>query len=264
MPRKSKGFTLIEVLVVAAIIAVLVGVASLSWKTLTASGLDAQAVNTLAKHAAVARSYALQYRIETILAIEPPTNPSSKPRMRLFVHNPPIHGGTWTHRVWNEDLRQWEHMPGIVGIRVTRHDKDATEFYYVPVLGDTAVLPADLAVAPVASAGITTTPNTTWTALCFDGNGKLFRRSKARLVRHDASGTFTDFDGNAYTAAFVALTTRGAKFYKPSVLLATLNKNRLDEISSREFEAFLATTDPPDLWQAVVLNQFSGRPLAME
>ena len=263
MAKKTRAFTLIEVLVVAAIIALLVGVASLGWKTLTASGLDAQAVNALSKYAAVARSYALQYRIETILAIEPPTSASSQQRMRLFVHNAPVHGGQWSDRVFNRALNRFENMPGIAGVRVTANDALATEFYYVPELGE-AMLPTDIAAAPLTKSPLSPTPGAQWTAFCFDGNGKLSTRSNARLVRHDVAGDKSDFDGNMYVAIPLALTSSGAKFYKPSVLLATLNKSQLSDVSSTEFDGFLATTDPPDLWQAVVLNQFSGRPLAME
>ena len=237
------GFTLIEVLVVAAIIVLRVGVAGLGWKTLTASGLDAQAVNALSKYAAVARSYALQYRIETILAIRPPTSASSKPRLYLFVHNPPIHGGQW-------GLRE-----GVVG---TQASGGAGEFYYVPVFDETAVLPEDFAAAPVDSATIGTRPDRTWVALCFDGSGRLFVRSNVQLEWPTAPG--------GAISESVASTARGVKLYKPSVLLARLGKNQLTDIVANDFVGFLAFPAPPDLdlWQAVVLNQFSGQPLAME
>jgi len=240
------GFTLIEVLVVAAIMVLLVGVAGLGWKTLTASGLDAQAVNALSKYAAVARSYALQYRIETVLAIEPPTIAASKPRMYLFVHNPPIQGGQWTNAV-----------AGVAGIRATANDSWGTEFYYVPVLDETAVLPEDFAAVPVDSAAIGTTPDQTWVALCFDGSGRLFVRSNVQLEWWDALG-------NSIISKSVALTARGVKLYKPSVLLAQLNEGQLADVDPDDLTNFLDRTDDPSLWQAVVLNQFSGQPLAME
>jgi len=263
MAKNTKAFTLIELLVVTGIVALLAGVATLAWQRLATSGLDSQAVNTLAKYAAVTRSYALQYRIETILAIEPPASTSSKQRMRLFVHNAPIRGGQWSDRAFNRALNRFENMPGIAGIRVTQNDTLGAEFYYVPALGEAAML-ADVAVAPLERDPLGTAPSARWTALCFSRRGKLFARSNVRLVRHDASGSHNDFDGNAYVAAPVALTSRGVKFYKPSALLATLSKNQLSDVTSTEFDAFLATTDPPDLWQAVALNQHSGRLLPME
>ncbi len=244
------GFTLIEVLVVASIMVLLAGVAGLGWKTLTASGLDAQAVNALSKYAAVARSYALQYRIETILAIEPPTSASSKPRLYLFVHNPPIQGGQWTDNVGGNAV------DGVAGIRATANDGWGTEFYYVSVLDETAVLPEDFAAAPVDSAAIGTTPDQTWVVLCFDGSGRLFVRSNVQLKWPTAPG--------GAISESVASTARGVKLYKPSVLLARLGKNLLTDINNTEFDGFLATPDRPDLWQAVVLNQFSGQPLAMK
>ena len=245
LANRSAGFTLIEVLVVAAIVVLLVGVAGLGWKTLTASGLDAQAVNALSKYAAVARSYALQYRIETILAIRPPTSASSKPRMYLFVHNPPIHGG------------QWGSATGIVGTQV---NGGAGEFQYVPALDETAVLPEDFAAAPVDSAGITTKPDATWAALCFDGNGRLIARDPT------LNAVMLTCNPPAVVALPLGLigTTRGVKLYKPSVLLARFGKNQLSDIVPNDFVGFLTPPDPPDLWQAVVLNQFSGQPLAME
>lgn len=230
LAARSAGFTLIEVLVVASIMVLLAGVAGLGWKTLTASGLDAQAVNALSKYAAVARSYALQYRIETILAIEPPTNASSKPHLYLFVHNPPTHGGQWV----------------------------ATEFLYVPVFDETAVLPEDFAAAPVDSAGIGTRPDEAWVALCFDGAGKLILRPPVRLQNLPAGAPPVPNSPGTVT------TSRGVKLYKPSVLLAQRNEGQLADITNTEFDGFLATPNRPDLWQAVVLNQFSGQPLAME
>lgn len=263
MGRTTKAFTLIELLVVMGIVVLLAGMASLSWKRLAASGRDSQAVTTLARCAAGVRSYALQYRVDTILAIEPPASASSKPRLRLFVHNPPIRGGQWSDRAFNRALNRFENMPGIAGIRVTASDRQGAEFYYVPELGE-AALPAGVAAAPVNNDPLNTMPNARWTALCFSGRGTLFVRSNVRLVRHDVTGTNSDFDGNAYVAFPIALTTRGVKFYKPSVLLATLSRNRLSDVSSADFDGFLATTDPPDLWEAVVLNQHSGRVLPMK
>jgi len=139
----------------------------------------------------------------------------------------------------------------------------AGEFHYVSVLDETAVLPEDFAAAPVDSGGITTgtRPDTIWAALCFDGNGRLIARDAA-LSPVRLTGTLPGATAPPLPPPMG--TSRGVKLYKPSVLLAEFGEEQLADVDPDDLTDFLNRTDDPSLWHAVVLNQFSGQPLAME
>ena len=66
-----RAYTLIEVLVVTAIISILLVVAGVSWQQLSSRQIEAQAINTLVSYASVVRAYAIDNSIETILAVDP-------------------------------------------------------------------------------------------------------------------------------------------------------------------------------------------------
>ena len=68
-----RGFTLIELMVVVAIIAILLVITGAAWRSITQSSTEDKAINAVSTYAAVARNYAMRHQLETILTIEPKT-----------------------------------------------------------------------------------------------------------------------------------------------------------------------------------------------
>src|SRR5262245_15177892 len=66
---RATAFTLLEVLIVVALVAVALGIVSLAFRKLGESNRMNVAVGTLTQYAAVARAYAIEHDIETMLVI---------------------------------------------------------------------------------------------------------------------------------------------------------------------------------------------------
>jgi prepilin-type N-terminal cleavage/methylation domain-containing protein len=188
-----RAITLPELLVAVAIIVILIGIATMSFRALTdASGMTA-AVNTLTSYAAVARAYAMEYQIETMLVVNPHNG-----RLELWHLNPPRGGGTF------DELSSGD---GTVPIPV-----NVNGYAFAPVLDSTAALPRDASGRPLVMVhpidfaqeyapgqfvrdrtdGQATRDNMNWAALCFDASGRLVTR-----VRRIATRMATDYSGAA-------------------------------------------------------------------
>ncbi|MCK6456532.1 MAG: prepilin-type N-terminal cleavage/methylation domain-containing protein [Phycisphaerae bacterium] len=180
-----RAFTLVELLVTIAIIVIMLGVVTLAFQRITDSNALASAVGTLATYAGVARAYAIENGIETMLVVNPVNG-----RLELWHANPPSGGGPW--------------------------DPQSTAFpngyAYAPVLDSTASLPtgpdhrslvvvhpidATEEVAPgtplrATTEGQQSRDNLNWVAICFSAEGRLVQQ-----VRRIATRLPTDYSGAA-------------------------------------------------------------------
>jgi len=87
---RASAFTLLEVLIVVALVAIALGIVSLAFRKLGESNRMNVAVGTLTQYAAVARAYAIEHEIETMLVVN-----NVNGRLELWHKNPPPVGGTW-------------------------------------------------------------------------------------------------------------------------------------------------------------------------
>lgn len=171
----SRGFTLIEWLVVIAIISILMTVSTFAFRNVREKGAMAQAKNLILTSAAIARNYAIENHIEAMMVINPYNG-----RFELWHLNPPAHGGPWD--------------PFSGGIAPPFTDGYA----FAPVFNRLATLPVGsngkpmVAIFPVDYDDPTYRPtadneqnmdNLTWTALCFDENGRLVTRTRRIATR---------------------------------------------------------------------------------
>lgn len=181
--RRARGFTLVEWLVTMAILSVLLTAGSFAFHTAQNSGVLTQAKNALLTYATVARNYAVANHIETMLVVNPFNG-----RFEIWHLNPPADGGVWD--------------PTSGGDAVSPLLADG--YAYTPVLDASAALPLGSNGRPLAAVhpidftvrfGVGGTDqeldNLTWTAFCFDENGKLVIRT-----RRIATRTFRFRNGN--------------------------------------------------------------------
>ncbi|MFQ5424851.1 MAG: Tfp pilus assembly protein FimT/FimU [Phycisphaerae bacterium] len=182
------GFTLIELIVVVSIIAVILGVVTLAFRSATDSSILSLARNTLVNTAKLARSYAIANEIETMMVVNPYSG-----QIELWHANPPAQGG------------EWDPLSDTLG----------DGYAFAPVFDSGARLPVDgsgrprVAVHPIDydfRLGFSVDPlgnpstntaaerdmdNLTWTALCFDASGRLVTRTR-RIATRSRSYLFRD------------------------------------------------------------------------
>ncbi len=168
--RRGRAFTLVELLVTVAIIAILIGVSSFAIQGMRKGNMAAQAKNAILAYTTVARNYAVANRVETMLVINPYNG-----LFELWHLNPPAQGGPW-------DPYSEQFPDGYV---------------FANVLDGGARLPTDgnnkplVAVHPIdfAEPGRPHAPdernvdNLTWVAFCFDENGKMVTRTRRIATR---------------------------------------------------------------------------------
>lgn len=111
-PRCAPAFSLTEMIVVIGIIALLAGVATVSWKAATAQSVRSLAINTLTGYIGVARGYAMANRIETMLVINPFDG-----RLELWRANPPM--GQVRNPPWPQNANDEANHPDNLNRNIT-------------------------------------------------------------------------------------------------------------------------------------------------
>ncbi len=171
------AFTLMEWMVVMAIIAILFSIAGMAFRGAAAGSVMAQAKNALITYTQVARSYAVANHIETMLVVNPHNG-----RFEIWYLNPPADGGPWDPQSGGDPL---------VDPTTTAIDGYA----FAPVLDTAAKLPQtpkDVPAAIVSPIDYDQRPlanndnnydNLTWAAFCFDEEGQLVIRTRRIATR---------------------------------------------------------------------------------
>ncbi len=188
--RRPRGFTLVELLVSVAIIGIMLSIVGLAVRHLTDKSVLAQAKNVVLIHAQVARSYAMNHHIETMLVVNPYNG-----RFEIWYLNPPAHGGSW------DPLSS-----GDAGLPNGLAETDG--YMFSPILDTSARLPLDGNNRPAAlvnpidyDARDETGPtpeqekdNLAWAAFCFDEHGHLVIRTRriATQMYYEPDGDLND------------------------------------------------------------------------
>lgn len=185
-PRtQQSGFTLLELTITIAIVAILLTVGSIAFNSVRRHRSVDEARNAIVSYAGVARSYAIANQIETMLVINPYNG-----RFEIWHLNPPAYGGKW-----DPDSND------------SSDPTMADGYAFAPVLDSEAKLPTDgngdplVYVNPINYQERMLNPtgvadqdfdNLIWTAFCFDENGALIQRT-----RRIATRTFSRIDGTS-------------------------------------------------------------------
>lgn len=181
--RGARAFTLVEWLLVMALISILLTISAYTFRNVQESGAMAQAKNAVITYLGIARSYAIENHIETIMAVNPYNG-----RFEVWHMNPPVHGGPWD--------------PFSGGTVAPFTDG----FAFAPVLDKAAALPVDstgrpsVTIFPVDYDDPAYRPtanndqnidNLIWTMFCFDENGRMVTRT-----RRIATLSYRRYDGS--------------------------------------------------------------------
>ncbi|MBN1344583.1 MAG: hypothetical protein JXQ73_17970 [Phycisphaerae bacterium] len=102
-------------MVVVVIILLLLGIIGAAWRSITETNVQAKAVNTVSSFAAVARTYAMRYQLETVLTINPRSG-----QLDMYVWDTVGHG---------TDPTDPNYIP------------PNSRYVYAPVLDDSAKIP---------------------------------------------------------------------------------------------------------------------------
>lgn len=262
MPAPIGAFTLIEVLVGVAIIAVLLSISGLALNHLVDGSVMAQAKNALLVHARVARSYAVTHRIETMLVVNPLNG-----RFEIWYLNPPTQGGNWDPLSSGGPAEPWK--------------TDGCMF--APVLNSSARLPVEgdgrpaVLVSPIdyserprdASPTGAILDNLTWAAVCFNETGDLVIRTR-RIPTKMNSDRLDDGSPNLSQVPLVDGTdspitsARGFVISDASKLHDVLGEYGVT--SNDLVNGWLMATRPTGRYAqaavTIVLNRFSGDEIA--
>ena len=190
-----------------------------SWQRLSSRQIESQAVNTLVSFASVARAYAIDNHIETVLAVDP------NGTLRMYRRDVETEGGGW--------------IPGD----------------FQPLGRELDNLPEGLAAAPIDPIDLDAdaNPGETWVGFCFDSSGRLIQRRASTPTGVAPGWALSPF-----------MTSYGVKVYRPDRLTAHAGEQALKDVDDNDLTAFLNDYTETALWEAVVLNQWNGRPLPMK
>ncbi|MCB9855123.1 MAG: prepilin-type N-terminal cleavage/methylation domain-containing protein [Phycisphaerales bacterium] len=172
----ARGFTLLELAISVAILAILLSVGAVAFNGARRSSSIAQARNAVLSYAAIARSYAIANQIETMFVVNPYNG-----RFEIWHLNPPADGGVW-------DPNSSGSMPG-----------EIDGYAFAPVLDSDARLPTDgngdplVYVNPIdyeersRTNSLQDYDNLIWTAICFDETGVIVTRSRRIATQTDVN-----------------------------------------------------------------------------
>ncbi len=193
----ARAFTLVELLVTIGIISLMLGVVTLTFRRLSDSGALTTAADTLTAAAAVARAYAVEHAIETMLVVNPHNG-----RLEIWHLNPPPGGGPWD--------------PLSGGDGTVASPVNVNGCVFAPVLDSTAALPRSgdgrtlVVVHPMdhSAVFVGSNPNNdatrvrpyasdpasirqnwdnlNWVAIAFDPDGRLVQRLRRIATRMPA------------------------------------------------------------------------------
>ena len=189
--RRPSAFTLIELIVVVALMSILLGIVTLAFRSLTDGAVVEQARNTIITYARLARSYAMANEIETMMVVNPYNG-----HLELWHLNPSAQGGVWdpissydpsSQQFGNPRLADGyvfaaifdsgARLPTSGGVpKVAVHPIDFYDFsnpnqsaaYLRPVFADSEGRNLD---------------NLIWPAFCFDAGGRLVIRTRRIATR---------------------------------------------------------------------------------
>jgi len=155
-----RGFTLIELVVAVAIIALLLISVGAAWRSITESSVELKAINTISAYAAVARTYAMRHQLETVLTIDPRTG-----QLDLFVWDTAGEASTSNIR--------YVHAPVLDdAARIpNRGDPNRPDNLYV------RIVPIDYDDCKYAGGDPRMGTNLARLTLCFDAHGRLIKRA---------------------------------------------------------------------------------------
>jgi len=269
----SRGaFTLLEVLLVCAIVAVALGIVTLAFRKLGESNRLSVAAGTLTQFAAVARAYAIENGIETMLVVN-----NVNGRMEIWHANPNLSGGGWDPLsssvpdgyVYAPILESSAQMP--IGT-------DNRPLVVVHPLDFDAVVDATGTRLRDTAATQENYDNLQWPAVCFAPDGRI-----VQVVRRIATRLPSDFQGNPTPAPnrradgtpinTVALPSRvdaaDSRITSTRGLIVS-DRSKAEEVLVTAFptpmdivNVWLARTRSfPEFVRYVVISPWSGRELA--
>ncbi len=173
--RRARGFTLLELALVMAIVSLLLTLSAFTFRGVRDTSTLAQSKNMILAAVAITRNYAVANHIETMLVVNPYNG-----RFEVWHLNPPAQGGAWD--------------PFSGGVTPPFTDGYA----FAPIMDPAAGLPLDGNRKPLAAVFpvdyddpayrplANTEPNVDnliWTAFCFDENGRLVTRTRRIATR---------------------------------------------------------------------------------
>lgn len=184
----SRGaFTLIEVLLVCAIVAVALGIVTLAFRKLGESNRLSVAAGTLTQFAAVARAYAIENGIETMLVVN-----NVNGRMEIWHANPNVAGGGWDPLSGGFAANGYVFAPILESSAAMPIGTDNRPLVVVHPLDFDAVVDATGTRLRDTAATQENYDNLMWPAVCFAPDGRL-----VQVVRRIATRLPTDFTGAA-------------------------------------------------------------------
>ncbi len=183
---RAAGFSLVELVVVIAVIAIVIGLATVAFSSATEGAKMAGARNTLVTFAQLARSYAIANEIETMMVVNPYSN-----RLELWHLNPPESPGTW------DPKSEYDPPAGVpVDPNLINNSRQADGYAFAGVFDSGAQLPDDVAVHPIdfyddlsgtesrfRDVDERYMDNLTWAAFCFDSSGRMVIRERRIATR---------------------------------------------------------------------------------
>ncbi len=184
--RSRGAFTLIEVLLVCAIVAVALGIVTLAFRKLGESNRLSVAAGTLTQFAAVARAYAIENGVETMLVVN-----NVNGRMEIWHSNPNLAGGGWDP-LSNSLPDGYVFAPILENSAALPIGTDNRPLVVVHPLDFDAVVDSTGTRLRDIAATQENYDNLQWPAVCFAPDGRL-----VQVVRRFATRLQTDFTGAA-------------------------------------------------------------------